>query len=494
MSKLIPDIFDLIIRELGDDYGALFSCLLVNKLWCKLTIPILWRDCLGRKPELTPTIRIRLLIRYGIRSLLREPHEKKILLVKILFTFLSEESKNLLIENGIDLSFIPTQKPLFNYLCFCKSIATFDVAEYIKGCFDPPLSKDQEQIMEEEFNNMLFSQCSYLSYLKISHENYKKHEIILNLRLKDNLSLSNIVELVCGQYVDEKFFYSLAETCVNIRKLELKGNNRNDNQGLIKLIEVQNKLEYFIYSGNNGRNWDEFCEKMGQTLIKHKNTIKHIEAKSRLCIPLSILNSFVNLESLMLGYSTSTMNGLHSVKLPKLQILRVCYLTEVKELIQNTSGYLKTIKIHNQKAENLKAEDLIQVINAIYQNCPKLEYLCIPYANTIDDALGDLFINCNQLKDIEIYDGYPDDPLNGDIVLKILLKTNPKKLQRIEMKGEWNFSVEGFEEFLDNLEERNYSIYFRFGLNHHIWDGIFSDVFEYYVYENVLKTDPLNYL
>src|SRR5690348_3092818 len=101
MSKLIPDIFDLIIRELGDDYGALFSCLLVNKLWCKLTIPILWRDCLGRKPELTPTIRIRLLIRYGIRSLLREPHEKKILLVKILFTFLSEESKNLLIENGI---------------------------------------------------------------------------------------------------------------------------------------------------------------------------------------------------------------------------------------------------------------------------------------------------------------------------------------------------------------------------------------------------------
>jgi hypothetical protein len=470
MSKLIPDIFALIIKELDNDNNTLFNCLLVNKLWCELTIPTLWSDCLNHRLKL------------------RSFYEKNISLVKILLTFLSEKSKNILIEKEINLSFIQTQKPLFNYISFCRTIVTFDVAKVIKDCFDPPLSENQEKVIEEEFYDMIFDKCFKLNHLNISHElYYKKHDM---MRLKD--SLSNLVELICGQCMDEEIFYNLAKICVNIKKLELKGSNKNNNQGLIKLIEVQNKLEYFIYSGDKGQNWDNFCEEIGQALIKHKNTLKHINAKIRLCIPPTILDSFENLETLILGYSTRTMNGLHLVKLPKLQNLRVCYLTELKELIQNTSGNLKTIQIHNQHSQNLKVEDIMQIIIAIYQHCPKLEYVCIPFVDTIDDALGDLLINCNQLKNIIIYhDGSFNE---GDAVLKILLKSTSKKLQRIEMKGLWKFSVEGLEGFLNTLKERNYSIYFKFGiklnyLNDEEIEEI-SNLIQNFIDDNVLKNNP----
>ncbi|CAB4402908.1 unnamed protein product [Rhizophagus irregularis] len=341
---------------------------------------------------------------------------------------------------------------------------------------------------------MVFDKCSYLNRLGIFHKLcYKKYDMVNFMKLKDNLS--NLVELTCTQYIDERIFYNLAEICVNIKKLELRGNNQNNNQGLIKLIEVQKKLEYFTYSGKRGQNWDNFCEVIGQALIKHKNTLKHIHGKTRLCIPLNILYSFVNLETLTLGYSTKTMDGLHLVKSPKLLKLRVCHLTEVKELIQNTSGYLKTIDIHNQFAKKNITEDIIQIVIAIYQNCPKLEHLCIPFVDTIDDALGDLLVHCNQLEYIQIYGGFPsDESLNGDVILKILSKSTSKKLERIEMKGSWKFSVGPLKEFLNNLKERNYSLYFKFGLNYDCLNEEFSSIIQNFVDDNVLRINPLDYL
>ena len=44
MSKLNKDILFLIFEELQDDSKSLFSCLMVNRLWCETVIPILWKN------------------------------------------------------------------------------------------------------------------------------------------------------------------------------------------------------------------------------------------------------------------------------------------------------------------------------------------------------------------------------------------------------------------------------------------------------------------
>jgi len=93
----------------------------------------------------------------------------------------------------------------------------------------------------------------------------------------------------------------LSEICVNIKKLEIKKRNNNNN-GLFKLIQVQKKLEHFCYKGKKSRmyDWNNFCKEMSQALIKHVDTLKHFDAPIRLCIPSNTLNFFLNLETLML--------------------------------------------------------------------------------------------------------------------------------------------------------------------------------------------------
>ncbi|CAB4427969.1 unnamed protein product [Rhizophagus irregularis] len=312
------------------------------------------------------------------------------------------------------------------------------------------------------------------------------------MKLEDNLS--NLVELSCTQSLDERIFYNLAKICVNIKKLELEDRNNNI-QGLVKLIEVQRKLEYFIYSGQEGQNWDNFCEMIGQALIKHKNTLKHIHGKFLLCIPLNILGFFVNLEGIILGHYTKNTNDLRLVRFPKLRSLDVSYPTGVKELIQNTSGDLKIVDINNPFAENIEddIDDIIQIVIAIYQNCPKLEDLYITFFDTIVDALGDLLVHCNQLEFIQICSKYPFNvPTNGDVVLKILSKSTSKKLERIEMFGSWKFSVESMKEFLNNWKERKYPLYFKFDTNIGWLNEEFSSMIQNFVDDNVLRFNPLN--
>ncbi|GES90215.1 hypothetical protein GLOIN_2v1884233 [Rhizophagus clarus] len=44
MSKLNIDIILSILEELQNDKKSLYTCLLVNKAWCEMTVPILWKE------------------------------------------------------------------------------------------------------------------------------------------------------------------------------------------------------------------------------------------------------------------------------------------------------------------------------------------------------------------------------------------------------------------------------------------------------------------
>ena len=93
MFKLNGDVLYLIFKEFQDE-KVLFSYLTVNKTWCETIIPILWKDpwkfLKGKKFE-------------------------KNLLLNIIFSHLSDESKNNLKDKGVDfLTHNIYQKPLFD--------------------------------------------------------------------------------------------------------------------------------------------------------------------------------------------------------------------------------------------------------------------------------------------------------------------------------------------------------------------------------------------
>src|ERR1700743_3446532 len=40
----LPELINEVIQYFHHDYKTLHSCILVNRLWCRLTIPLLWED------------------------------------------------------------------------------------------------------------------------------------------------------------------------------------------------------------------------------------------------------------------------------------------------------------------------------------------------------------------------------------------------------------------------------------------------------------------
>src|SRR6266496_6043706 len=93
MSQLLADCLNDIFEYLKNDMVTLHSCLLVNHLWCEVSVRILWRDTLNYS-----TSKFRTLI-----------------------ACLPNESKEILYKDGIIISTPKTSKfPIFNYASFYK--------------------------------------------------------------------------------------------------------------------------------------------------------------------------------------------------------------------------------------------------------------------------------------------------------------------------------------------------------------------------------------
>src|SRR5438105_4897990 len=125
MLKL-KDILLIIFEELEDDQASLFSCLLVNRLWCETAVPFLWRN---------PW---RYILGY---------HQENFLYNTILL-FLPDESKELLKIQGIS---IPSEHnpPAFDYLSFCRHLNVVKINSIIH------LSDYKRLIVEEEVYKLL---------------------------------------------------------------------------------------------------------------------------------------------------------------------------------------------------------------------------------------------------------------------------------------------------------------------------------------------------
>ena len=109
MSQLPADCLNEIFEYLEEDKVTLRSCLLVNHLWCELSVRILWRS---------------------IRN------------YNTLIACLPNESKEILHNNGIIIPTPTSKPPMFNYAAFCKSLSI----DIIQSNVTRLIAKNQEPI------------------------------------------------------------------------------------------------------------------------------------------------------------------------------------------------------------------------------------------------------------------------------------------------------------------------------------------------------------
>src|SRR5437868_4842093 len=150
MAYLLPaDCLNEIFENLEKDIITLHSCLLVNRLWCQVSVRILWRDIWK--------------FRY---SACKDLSRVASSIISTLIACLPSESKELLHENKIFIA-TPTSKPLlFNYAAFCKVLCIHEICHFVYEVFknNPPVtslsSEDRNYLIIEEIVKMFMNQIS----------------------------------------------------------------------------------------------------------------------------------------------------------------------------------------------------------------------------------------------------------------------------------------------------------------------------------------------
>ena len=121
-------------------------------------------------------------------------------------------------------------------------------------------------------------------------------------------------------------------------------------------------------------------------------------------------------------------------------------------LVENTKGYLTEISTYH-------GFDDRRLIQAIYQNCPKLRYVKLKINDNSILEFENLLINCQNLNGLVLLNDYNNNihNFNWDNLFKILAKLSPTSLFRFKfLKCHFGSNVfKSFKLFFDNWKNRH---------------------------------------
>ena len=371
MSQLPVDCLNEIFECLEEDKSTLHSCLLVNRLWCEVSVRILWKSVLN---------------------------------CNTLIACLSNESKEILHENGIIIPTPTSKPPLFNYIVFIKNL---EIDNIIKRLFKnyqstTPLSLDyQKYTVTQEIYKSLMNQISSLRELHLCSSTATNITFTIYPGAID--CLEHLFHLSCHSDIYPGFFYQLSQICHNIQSLDIKFENVISN-GLKDLISVQKNLKYL----NMDRyRYGEDLTHLIPSLTKHSNTLIKLNIYEN--TPLSFVAKFTNLQELVLSFDYSDsfedFKTLQYVTFPQLRILKFPYESPSAELLikflENNGKTLNEFYVRNERIDN----NSLNI--AVAKFCPNLRKLNITFNyEKFLETLKMIFNNCQYLESIKIWSGY----------------------------------------------------------------------------------------
>jgi hypothetical protein len=432
MEKLNIDCLILIFNNLWTDNNSLYSCLLVNKEWCHLIVPILWeKHCMHVGDE---NIKI---------------------ISNIIFSCLSTSSQQLLFDNDIKLPLtILSKSPMFNYVSFCKFLEAYVINKIINVVFKVEnLEFDKRNLLEQEVYKLFISQCKSIKSL-----GWKTYQPLPSFP-GALTCFSQLYELSIDlYYVNSNNLYEMAQICKNLNTLYVY-NYCQDIPGLISLIDTQRYLKNVSFYCDIKKG---ACEETSNALAKKGSTINHLTLQRSVgIISYSFLTSLINLKYLQIYRNSKIYKGIKELqeylaisKFPDLQSLRFsndfsCF-KELAMLIEKTKGNISNVSIYTS---NKSAENTGMLLKAISNHCPKIEHLHTYLGPKDLIYLESLLKNCKNLISIDLNSLNEINDI-GDKLLDILTKFSPKSLNYIAISGDWEYSIDAFKQFFESYRER----------------------------------------
>jgi len=190
-SGNLPEITTDIIQYLRNDLKSLYSCVLVNRLLCRITIPILWEDPFSVKCQ----------------------EEYPCSLLDTYLLFFNEDDKTKLKEFGITINLPSFQKPLFNYPSFIKTLNTFRVELHTVNWIN------NHEILPDDSNQSTCSTNSSMTFISSLYENMNMYDDLNSKQIRDFFCIS-LFKLFINNNVSLNNLY-LSNYCLEIYKIIL---------------------------------------------------------------------------------------------------------------------------------------------------------------------------------------------------------------------------------------------------------------------------------
>ncbi|CAG8506397.1 9802_t:CDS:2 [Acaulospora morrowiae] len=428
-NYLIPrpltlDCFEEIIGYLIDDPGSLYSCLLVNRLWCRIAIPLLWSHPFEHYA-------------FG---------ESAADIIQIYISCLPEDERQFLIDEGLKLP--PPSSPLFDYPKYLQSFEsarfTGAVMSWLSSGVKSWLSLVEEQgsdihvdtyIIQTVIGSLLFSRSKGLKDLEIVYFDEDDDSLISDIISFDNAggALSRLEKFVFDYSSLEEqgdkhlgiisnLFNFMSQCTRNIQDIRIDIDIPFDQdmvisevaQSFARLIKAQKALKVL----NILKFWrPEIVSFIFETLTSQTNTLTYLEVhelyQGQFQSLLDILPSLTNLETLQFhGFSgndgenmkvnisaTGPINIKHlHYKANKFQ---VDIFNLMDPLLQMAGGNLRTLSLECVTSE---------IVLLIGRNCPNLTHLSLSLTTQeIPESVSELLSSMTNLQHFSLYI-YSSDP------------------------------------------------------------------------------------
>jgi hypothetical protein len=465
------DVLSVILYFLRYNKQSLHSCLLVNRLWCELTIPILWRDPWNFFYRLENT---------SSPSAQIQP----IKLINIYLSLLPQESIIELQKIGVN---IPTYhfRSSFNYPTYLRGLDLNYLYKSILRWHDKysekhsthPLQKvvtilkkfgkrvnedkikcDQIYLICSKLLLLFFKESPKLRLVRIKP---KKYEVTFPLfedlvkldEAKNCLSYLTGLECVDGNNMEEIYTH-LALSNTNISQIMIHG--YQNSQSLANLISVQKKLQKLYFVNINGVSPYDYWTTpgVGLELQKKASFITKLKLEGS-CGFLELLKDFINLEEFSLRcIHKNTCNINRFMMVPKLTNLKKLEfecdhryeINFIANIIKNTRQ-LRKIVIEGSRISDSSNCNLL--LDSIKNYCPRLRNCSIPIS-TINPPLITLLESCKDIQRLCIFSIPSENQINinyCDNFLVQILEFEPANLRTLGLIN-CSFSVEVWEKFL----------------------------------------------
>ncbi|CAB4426609.1 unnamed protein product [Rhizophagus irregularis] len=432
----LPELTYKIINFLQNDYSTLYSCILVNRLWCRLAIPLLWENPF---------------------SIYAKNHNY----IEIYLLYINDDLKTKFYKYKVINNSL-TSSTLFNYPSFLKYLNTYEFIFSIQRWFGSPIKKvDFENISYLIDYYVIIDICVSLFTIFIENEvTLHTLEIESASIIYEAIYPSNILELILQ---NTNFIHNIKNL-----KLQIIDNNKYITQiidSISQIINLQQNLKKilinragFLLCQSLFLSKDYNCSNTLNTIVFYYCDFKGINNLKTVFEQLNVLESvhIFYCNSLNTEFTQQIINLTKPFKLKSLFISKVLEIKSLQQVLQKSGGYIENFG-YGLDYDLSSNQQLLELIAKYCKNINFLNFngLESEIVYQMFNLIENIKQNLNYLL-IDIYkyntSNSPDGNFEGSsIILQNLGQALPSKLEYISLA--LTIKESDFRLFLENSQD-----------------------------------------